>query len=857
MQSRSPRWNVSAHLVWGAFALAATSVVGAEPARELPPPAARAVRYDEVQPLLAQHCYACHGVDKQESNFRLDRKQIAFAGGDYGEKAILPGKSATSPLVRYIAGIDKSMVMPPKGPRLSAEQVGLIRAWIDQGADWPDDAAAEIKLTTKHWSFQPLTKPAVPDVKHAHAAGNPIDAFIVEKLLAAGLAPNGPADRATLIRRLYFDMLGLPPTAEEMQAFVDDPRADAIDKLIEHVLASPRYGERWARHWLDVVRFAETNGFETNVERPNAWHYRDYVIAAFNDDKPYDKFVFEQLAGDAVGADAATGFLVGGPWDQVKSPDPVLTSMQRSDELADMTSTTGSTFLGLTVGCARCHNHKFDPILQKDYYALQAVFAGVQHGDRPTRQSQTPAQKQAVEKAEARLVSVRQELESLQPRTQRGRTITLDDETLLAMSAEASGVRLLAKEAGHGENPAGTERGRKSDPGDFDRFPNISRGRYTWWQNKPGEDLLAYHPALTGSYRIWLSYGAGYETHTQDAQYLVDADGDLATKNDQQLIATIDQRHFAGESGKVAAQPLWSGFVSAGVHKLSSNSSIVLRGGKTGTAVTADVIALEEIVGDEATAKEQAPSQPPLRTAVNARENVERFAPVLTRSVRFTTLATNGGEPCLDELEIYTTATASQPARNVALVSAGAKLTSSGNYPGNDFHRLEHLSDGKYGNNFSWISNTAGTGWVQVDFVEPLLIDRVVWGRDRTEQYRDRTSTTYTVEVAEEPGKWRTVATADDRLPMETSLASASHLAFFGLAPAELARGKSLLGERKQLEEQLKQLTTSEMVYAGRFNAPGATHRLFRGDPMQPREVVAPDCLTVMGSLNLPADVSE
>src|SRR5439155_5138245 len=209
---------------------------------------------------------------------------------------------------------------------------------------------------------------------------NPIDAFIVARLQKEKLTLSPEADRRTLIRRLSFDLIGLPPTPEETTAFLADKKPYAYERLVERLLASPRYGERWARHWLDVARFAETTGFEVNTPRSNAWPYRDYVIRAFNDDMPYDQFIRDQLAGDLFGEDAATGFLVGGANDQVKSPDVALTRQQRADELHDMVATTGSAFLGLTIGCARCHNHKFDPIPQTDYYAVKAVFAGVQHG---------------------------------------------------------------------------------------------------------------------------------------------------------------------------------------------------------------------------------------------------------------------------------------------------------------------------------------------------------------------------------------------------------------------------------------------------------------------------------------------
>ena len=234
-----------------------------------------------------------------------------------------------------------------------------------------------------HWSFQPVKRPAVPE-QDSSSAKNAIDDFVLAKLKEKSLKPSTQADKTTLIRRLYFVAHGLVPSPEEVKAFVKDQRPEAYAKLVEKVLASPRYGERWARHWMDVVRYADTNGFETNRERKTAYYYRDYLISAFNTDKPYDQFVREQLAGDALGTDAATGFLVAGTYDIVKG-DPMLNAMQRQDELADMVSTTSTAFLGLTMGCARCHNHKFDPILQKDYYAMQAIFAGVNQGERPIR----------------------------------------------------------------------------------------------------------------------------------------------------------------------------------------------------------------------------------------------------------------------------------------------------------------------------------------------------------------------------------------------------------------------------------------------------------------------------------------
>jgi hypothetical protein len=266
-----------------------------------------------------------------------------------------------------------------------------------------------------HWSFRALTPPPIDASKSRAQGTSSIDALVSAELRKAGLTRSPPADRHTLIRRLYFDLTGLPPSPQEIDELLKDRHSDAYEKVVDRLLASPRYGERWARHWLDVVRFAETHGFEMNQPRPNAWPYRDYVIRAFNEDKPYDRFILEQLAGDALGADEATGFIVGGPWDQVKSPDVVLTANQRADELHDMVSTTASAFLGLTVGCARCHDHKFDPIPQIDYFAIKACFAGVQHGERKLQTPDADAKSQELDHARGRLALVEAQLEEFEP----------------------------------------------------------------------------------------------------------------------------------------------------------------------------------------------------------------------------------------------------------------------------------------------------------------------------------------------------------------------------------------------------------------------------------------------------------
>ncbi|HEY5314417.1 MAG TPA: DUF1553 domain-containing protein [Pirellulales bacterium] len=344
----------------------------------------------EIQPIFNRHCYQCHGPDKQRSGFRLDQRAAALAGGDLGE-AIVAGRSADSPLVTYITGGDPQMQMPPEGPRLSAAEIGRVKLWIDQGARWP--AAAATTSAETWWSLRPLVRPPVPAVAAADRAWvrTPVDAFIIAQLRREQLAPAPEADRRTLIRRLSFDLTGLPPEPAAIDAFVNDPAPDAYERLVDRLLASPRYGERWARHWLDVVHYADTHGYDKDQPRPHAWPYRDYVIRALNEDKPYARFVQEQLAGDVLFAGTrdgveALGFIAAGPWDLIghrEVPESKVDGkIARLLDRDDMVANAFNTFNSLTVQCARCHNHKFDPISQEAYYGLQAVFAALDRADK-------------------------------------------------------------------------------------------------------------------------------------------------------------------------------------------------------------------------------------------------------------------------------------------------------------------------------------------------------------------------------------------------------------------------------------------------------------------------------------------
>ena len=322
----------------------------------------------DIQPLFAKRCFSCHGPDTQEAGLRLDQMAGATAALDSGGRAIVPGKTAESEILARITSNDPDIQMPPEGPRLTAAQLDAITRWIDEGAEWKE-----------HWAFRPLTRPAVPAAADAGGdAANPIDAFIRSGLAHRGLRVPASADKTALIRRATYGITGLPPTEQEVHDFLADDSAAAWEKVVDRLLASQHYGERWARHWLDLVRYADTNSFERDGNKPHAWRYRDYVIRSLNDDKPYDQFVIEQLAGDELPApttDAfiATGYYRLGVWDD----EPADREQFRYDWLDDIVATTGQVFLGLTVNCARCHDHKIDPIPQRDYYSLLSFFDNI------------------------------------------------------------------------------------------------------------------------------------------------------------------------------------------------------------------------------------------------------------------------------------------------------------------------------------------------------------------------------------------------------------------------------------------------------------------------------------------------
>ena len=338
----------------------------------------------EIRPLLQDHCIECHGPKKVKANLRLDAKPNALKGGESGP-AFIAGQPDNSPVLQRLTTQDEDQKMPPKGEPLTPAQVDLVRRWIEEGAKWPEndaDRAATRDPRLDHWSVQPLQKD--------FGTATSVDDFVRTKLKSAGLTLSPEADRRTLIRRLSFDLLGLPPSPEQVEKFVRDAKPQAYERLIEEFLASPRYGERWARHWLDIAHYADTHGFERDQLRPNAWRYRDYVIDAFNADKPYNRFLLEQIAGDVLAPNdpqsvVATGFLAAGPWDfvgHVETKSDVLKRAARAGDLDDMVTQVMTSTMAITINCARCHDHKLDPISQQEYYGLLAVFAGIKRADR-------------------------------------------------------------------------------------------------------------------------------------------------------------------------------------------------------------------------------------------------------------------------------------------------------------------------------------------------------------------------------------------------------------------------------------------------------------------------------------------
>ncbi|HEX7449773.1 MAG TPA: PSD1 and planctomycete cytochrome C domain-containing protein [Pirellulales bacterium] len=414
--------------VWPAACLLACAALAAganQPAGQPTNTDSSGVEFFErkIRPLLVQHCYACHGQGRAKGGLNLENREAMLAGGDSGTAVVL-GKPNESLLIAAV-GYAGDVQMPPSG-KLPDDEIAALRQWLELGAPWAEQAAGAVmrsgetitEADRQFWSFQPIADPLPPEVRQAAWPRNAIDRFVLARLEAEGLQPVGEADRRTLIRRATFDLTGLPPTADEVEAFVADERPGAYERLIDRLLASPHYGERWARHWLDVARYGEDQAhtFQARLY-PSGYRYRDWVVAAFNRDLPFDRFVIEQIAGDLAddrpgedrqGRLPALGFLALGP---VYYADNTCAAKAKADEYDDRIDTLARGFLGLTVACARCHDHKFDPITTRDYYALAGVIASSDYHEAPLAPADVVARYDAaqakVKQAEERLKDAR------------------------------------------------------------------------------------------------------------------------------------------------------------------------------------------------------------------------------------------------------------------------------------------------------------------------------------------------------------------------------------------------------------------------------------------------------------------
>lgn len=427
------------HRSWNGLAYVCLLLVGdgqVAQAGDLPDPS-----FDrEIAPLLVQRCLDCHNGTEKKGGLDLTRAEAATTGGESG-KAIVPHRAVESLLWQRV----RDGEMPPKKP-LPKEEAERLRRWIDSGAKWGASPIDPFAFTTSvragydWWSLQPVRRPELPPIverfveKTPDRGEHPIDRFVWRKLAEEGLSPSPIAEKRTLVRRLSFDLIGLPPTPAEIDEFENDRSPEAYEKVVNRLLNSPHFGERWARHWLDIIRFGESQGFERDKLRTNSWRFRDWVVSAFNRDLPYDEFARLQLAGDVLRPEdpeavVATGFLVAGAYDEVgqSQQSAAMRAVVRQDEMEDYVSTIGETFLGLTVHCARCHDHKFDPVTQRDYYRLSAALGGVRHGERDL-----PAGGEAWQTAQRQIVAdINRELNSLT-----SRLTELEAETRRAILAE-------------------------------------------------------------------------------------------------------------------------------------------------------------------------------------------------------------------------------------------------------------------------------------------------------------------------------------------------------------------------------------------------------------------------------------
>lgn len=777
----------------------------------------------DVRPILQQNCYSCHGQEKQMSGLRLDVKSEAFKGGDSWGPFVVPGTPDESPLIELVSHDDADSRMPPGENALSAEQIATLTAWVRQGADWPEGAdLAELEDRLDHWSFKPVVMPEVPQVSNPDWPHSPIDQFVLSRLEQLGLTPAPPADPVIWLRRVTLDLTGLPPTPQEVDEFLGcvEQGDSAYADVVERLLKSPRYGERWAQHWLDVVRYADTHGFEVNTERPNAWPYRDYVIESMNNDTPYDQFIKEQIVGDAMGQDRATGFLVTASVllpGQIGADEPSK-RLARQDSLDEIVNNVTQTFLGLSVGCARCHDHKFDPITAKDYYSMQAFVAGVEYADRELWSPQTEALKEQAVAFRERIAKIDERLSHFVP---------------------------VARPSHRGDTPVRVTNAHENT----ESFEPVEAKfvRFTIHDSNLHPSLGLIAPCID-EFEIYTDEAEPKNIALASLGTKVTASGSVNSENHK--LEHINDGEY-GNSSSWMSSTNGSGWVMFELPQATRIGKVVWSRDRQqqytdrlATAYTLEAGVTQELL-------ETLTHLGPARRAVQPAINTDRVTPLKAKRLRFTVLATNGLEPCIDELEVF-----NSEGLNVALASLGTTVKTSGNNITANQHEPRLINDGRYGNSSSWMSNEVGRGWVELEFATEQELVRIVWGRDREGQFQDRLATEYLIETAIDQD-WLRIADSTDRDPWKADAKPATVFHIAGLTVEEARSANALQEERRDLEEKIQASENGPRAFAGTFRTPDDIHLLSRGDPEQPKESVLPAVLSSLGDVQLSAAASE
>ncbi|PAY15880.1 hypothetical protein CKO51_29735 [Rhodopirellula sp. SM50] len=777
----------------------------------------------DVQPIFQKHCVSCHGAENQKSGLRLDIKSEAFKGGDGWGPSLIAGQADESPVIELVSSEDEDSRMPPEGEPLSETEIRTLTRWVDAGALWPDGVdLAELEDRLDHWSFHPMTSPPIPDVQHVRWPRGAIDRFVLARLEQQGLTPAAEADSVKWLRRVTFDLTGLPPTQQEVDEFLEQVlHGDAAyTAVVDRLLKSPRYGERWAQHWLDVVRYADTHGFEVNTERPHAWPYRDYVIAAMNADTPYDRFIKEQIVGDALGADAATGFLITASVllpGQIGKDAPSI-RLARQDSLDEIVNNVSQTFLGLSVGCARCHDHKFDPISAKDYYSMQAFVAGVEYADREMRSPESGALKQQAKGFRQRVSQIDEQLLRFVPQAH-----PRVDRDLEAYSTNAA------------ENTESFE-------------PLTAKYvRFTIHDANLHPSLGLIEPCVD-EFQIFTAGAEPQNIALASQGTKVTASGSRTSANHQ--LEHVNDGQFGNARSWMSDQK-GRGWLMFELPKAMPIDKIVWSRDRKRQYTDRLATAYTLEAGPSIEAMTTLKHVPPQRPAVSPSMNVDRFSPVRAKRLRFTVLATNNLEPCIDELEVFNGA-----GENIALATAGTKLSTSGDTLVADRHEPAFINDGRYGNSRSWMSAQTGAGWVELEFAEAQEIVRVAWSRDRLGEFQDRLATEYRIETSVDDD-WQLVADSSDRRAPDADTPHDRQVSTVGLNAEDAQQATRLIKEKQTLEAKIKTAERGKLVFAGKFRKPDAIHRLNRGDPEQPREPVVPAVLAALGELTLPAETAE